>query len=454
MSAEQFFQVVLLPQGDFARFLRAETAERERLLEKLFGTQRFADVEHWFRTARAERGRAVEEIRQDVRELLARVGQAAGVDPDDEAPADIGWLATLHARLRGAAVDAAKEDRLAREDRVRAEQELVHRRGLAERIRRVTTALATLAELDSGAEVRRQLAEELSAAHRCQPVLAAATAARRAAADLEAAARTERQAMAALTGHAETSADVSTLRALAGALREEAGSLRHLVMEAETQQTDQTRLANLASQHQRGDARLVDLAEQLANLPQRLVAAHAQRDAAMTARNRLDGLRAQVVELRALHADATTLPAVRATHSRRQAEAAAAVDAHQHAREALLDARQRRLDGMSAELAGALTPDHPCPVCGSAEHPTPAVPSTEPVGHAEENAVAEAEHTANANRQRTALAAAEASYQLEALTARLANRTEPDLAEELDAAEEHDGEGYLPQASELSEWTG
>ena len=28
MSADQFFQVVLLPQGDFARFLRADTAER------------------------------------------------------------------------------------------------------------------------------------------------------------------------------------------------------------------------------------------------------------------------------------------------------------------------------------------------------------------------------------------------------------------------------------------
>src|SRR5207237_706760 len=42
MSKEQFFQVVLLPQGEFARFLRADTAEREQLLERLFGTERFA----------------------------------------------------------------------------------------------------------------------------------------------------------------------------------------------------------------------------------------------------------------------------------------------------------------------------------------------------------------------------------------------------------------------------
>ncbi|MGZ4589081.1 MAG: AAA family ATPase, partial [Mycobacteriaceae bacterium] len=38
MSAEQFFQVVLLPQGEFARFLRADTDDRAVLLQKLFDT--------------------------------------------------------------------------------------------------------------------------------------------------------------------------------------------------------------------------------------------------------------------------------------------------------------------------------------------------------------------------------------------------------------------------------
>jgi exonuclease SbcC len=432
MTAEQFFQVVLLPQGDFARFLRAETAERERLLEKLFGTQRFADVERWFRDARTERGHAVGEIQQDVRELLARVAQAAGVEPDEDAPADIEWLAALHARLRGDAVDAEKEDRLAREDRVRAEQELAHRRDLAERIRRVTTALATLAELDNGAAARRELARELSAAHRSQPVLIATTAARRAEADLTAAERAEQRAMAALAGHVDTDSDVPALRALAGALREEAGSLRQLVAEAETQRTDQARLTELTTRHAHTTARLAELTGQAADLPHRLLAAHAERDAAMSAANRLDGLRAHTTTLRELHADATRLPEVRAAHLARSNEATAAIDAHQQAREALLDARQRRLDGMAAELAGALTPDQPCPVCGSAEHPAPA---TSPTGPADENAAAAAEQAAHAERERTGLAAAEARHHLNALIDRLAGRTEPQLASELGVAE-------------------
>ena len=421
MSAEQFFQVVLLPQGDFARFLRAETAERERLLEKLFGTQRFADVEQWFRAARAERGRAVEEIRQDVRELLARVEQAAGIELTDDQPADIEWLAALHARLRGVAVDAEKEDRLAREDRVRAEQELAHRRDLADRIRRVTTALATLAELDNGAEARRAVAEELSAALRCQPVLVATKTARRAEAELAEAERAEQRALAALAGQAETNGDVS---ALAGALRDEAGGLRQLLTQAEAQRADQTRLIELTSAQQRTDTRVADLTEQLANLPRRLVAAHAERDAAVRAASRLDGLRAQAVELRALHADARRLPEVRAAEATSRADALAAVDAHQRAREALLDARQRRLDGMAAELAGALIPDQPCPVCGAADHPSPAAPA---LGGPDETLAAEAEQAASGERERTALAAAQARHRLDTLAERLAGWHEPEL---------------------------
>ena len=39
LTREQFTQVVLLPQGEFARFLRASDDERRALLTKLFGTQ-------------------------------------------------------------------------------------------------------------------------------------------------------------------------------------------------------------------------------------------------------------------------------------------------------------------------------------------------------------------------------------------------------------------------------
>ena len=86
MSAEQFYQVVLLPQGEFAQFLHADAGDRQRLLQKLFGTDRFGAVEAWLADRRRTTARAVEESEQAVRELAAVVAQVAGPDPAGSRP--------------------------------------------------------------------------------------------------------------------------------------------------------------------------------------------------------------------------------------------------------------------------------------------------------------------------------------------------------------------------------
>jgi len=90
MTHEQFFQVVLLPQGEFARFLRANTAEREELLERLFGTERFSDVENWFANLRAERGRELQARQQSLREWVARFAQVARQEAPEEGQSE--WV--------------------------------------------------------------------------------------------------------------------------------------------------------------------------------------------------------------------------------------------------------------------------------------------------------------------------------------------------------------------------
>src|SRR5271157_1511154 len=81
MSADQFFQVVLLPQGEFARFLHADAGDRAKLLQRLFGTDRFHAVEEWL--ARRRKATADEVLAAEIAisGLLARVAQAAGADP-------------------------------------------------------------------------------------------------------------------------------------------------------------------------------------------------------------------------------------------------------------------------------------------------------------------------------------------------------------------------------------
>ena len=75
MSAEQFFQVVLLPQGQFARFLHADADERRVLLQRLFRTGRFRAVEDWLAERRRATQNRVQEADQALVTLAARIAQ-------------------------------------------------------------------------------------------------------------------------------------------------------------------------------------------------------------------------------------------------------------------------------------------------------------------------------------------------------------------------------------------
>src|SRR5580692_5428760 len=84
MSAPQFNQVVLLPQGEFAKFLHATAEDRAKLLQKLFGTDRFRKVEDWLADRRRVTARAVEEAEGGITAHLARVTQVAGLEDSDD----------------------------------------------------------------------------------------------------------------------------------------------------------------------------------------------------------------------------------------------------------------------------------------------------------------------------------------------------------------------------------
>ena len=79
MSAEQFFQVVLLPQGQFAQFLHARAQDKEALLQKLFGTGRFSQVADWLADRRRATDKEVSSAEETVAFLVAQLAQAADV---------------------------------------------------------------------------------------------------------------------------------------------------------------------------------------------------------------------------------------------------------------------------------------------------------------------------------------------------------------------------------------
>ncbi|HEX8498521.1 MAG TPA: SMC family ATPase, partial [Actinomycetales bacterium] len=85
MGHEQFTKVVLLPQGDFAAFLRADAEQRRQLLGRLFSIDVFAGAETWVGDERRRLAAQVEQADQRTAGLLARATEAfAGMPDTDE----------------------------------------------------------------------------------------------------------------------------------------------------------------------------------------------------------------------------------------------------------------------------------------------------------------------------------------------------------------------------------
>lgn len=77
MRLEQFAQVVLLPQGEFAQFLRAKPEDRRILLERLFDVSRFDAVETWFTEAKNQRARERDTSLERIRSHLTIIDDGA-----------------------------------------------------------------------------------------------------------------------------------------------------------------------------------------------------------------------------------------------------------------------------------------------------------------------------------------------------------------------------------------
>ena len=82
MGLAQFAKVALLPQGDFAAFLRASPEERREVLERLFDIATFAEVEDWLADARRDGAAELERRESTVAAELTRVTDLVGTEPE------------------------------------------------------------------------------------------------------------------------------------------------------------------------------------------------------------------------------------------------------------------------------------------------------------------------------------------------------------------------------------
>lgn len=457
LGVDQFTKLVLLPQGDFAAFLRANAEDRRRMLQRLFGTERFDDVERWLSEHRRELAKDVRAVEEQTAHLAARaVEAAAALDGADDAAdgddaADAGdavaagslagespeaaaaAVAALAARAETVREAAAVAARAAADLRADASAALARAREVAVRRERRSALEAELVTLAATADEQARRRERLAAAAGAEvlaPLVTRLTQARSQHDDALGRLAAARSA----AGGAED--DVPALETRVAGLRGELGALADAVA-AERQH------AVLVADHGRQTAALAAAAAgrdagvaELARLADRAAALATERSAAALEAATLPGRerdvdRAKQVAAAVLDRDRLTAEVEQLADAERLA-----VDEHQAALDHSLDLRERRLAGMAAELAEGLLDDDPCPVCGATDHPAPAGWEGDRVTEIAEREARSAAQRAEQKRRRAEAATGAAREQLAAAEALAGQVHAAAAAEDLRAAAE------------------
>jgi len=396
LSREQFVQTMVLPQGEFANFLRAPVDERRELLQRLFGTEFYDRVEDQLEELRRDASRNLQAAASAVAERLAVF--AASLDADaalDEQlttagstddslttladTAVVALEATADQLAEGAreASDAAQQARLSLDTGRQLEGLRRRRVDLQEQFERLMRAE------DDVARARSRLDAAIRA-EAVRPAADLAVAAEAAVGDAAEALTTATTALPAdLRGHSlpqlqQAEREVrDTLVVLSEAVRRE-GQLPRARQEA-AQAEEACRAA-----HERRDA----IRAALEDLPQQARGLRERREAVQRAATRIDEVRGQLVEVQRARDAANRLVQLTVRRDSARADVKAATTAALLAQDKEHELRSRYLHGIAADLAGQLAVGDPCQVCGSCSHPRPARPSADAV---ERHVVDEAE---------------------------------------------------------------
>ena len=419
LTRRQFVGTVVLPQGEFAAFLKADVADRQAILQRIFRTDLYERLQERLRAAKRDAEHALKQADQAVDVASGRFRQAAGLDDDWECPvahddltrAVDAVLATLEKE-----VTDLQQARTAADAKLKAAQE--HREALARRVAlrdRKASALQRQRRLRDTAAEQTERVARTQADERAARVAGALEGAR-AAAERFGNAQSREQALRQDAPREAGSLDLAGLHeAVAKALGELASLEPLAALEAELPgrhrdlEAKRTRLAVLVEQIGVLEASLALIPEQVAELNEQRGAAERQAADQQVLAERVTVLADQAKA-------AADLARARADQQARADEAQAKLDAASAASSELDRMQRAHYAGMAAELAVDLAEGDACPVCGSTEHPTPAVPDVDHVSKTDVES-ADARHRA---LRSAAEAAARAKQEVDLTVAALA----------------------------------
>jgi exonuclease SbcC len=388
LTREQFVQTVILPQGEFATFLRAKSEEKGKLLEKVFGTAFFRRVQEEIvecgKVAQARRQGAVGEIRDCVhafsvsagleterRDDLVTLAQSTPVELEAELAQVIDELTTRERHARKASREA-----------IESHQQMSDMVGDARLRRQRRERLLQLQREDESLGARAvefdRLRAAVARARQARPVAGAM----RTLATSEAALKRAELAVVSARARVEpTQRDmtVAELRVAAASTREVVGALTAAVELEGSLSVRQLQLEEARASARRSRASLEEVSTELETLPEAIADQERGLTAARHLHSLLDG-RTAAAERARRHLDAATeQAAAQARVPAAEALTTKALAAVKAGESALAHLRQARIDDIAGELGLSLVDGKPCPVCGSVEHPQPASPTADAV---------------------------------------------------------------------------
>ena len=392
LSLEQFRQVVILPQGEFATFLRADADQRRDVLQRLFATDHYQDMEDLAASQRRSAEREKDEAAQQLRDAVVAFVQALG--PDSAATFDIDEFLALDAESQQANVQdiravieaghqaATRHEQDLREQADSGEQEF---RSITAQHQQADRRIELEVEYDRLRAAAAEIAELVGMRDRAIQVQALAPlfeqrtdVERNLARSFDAAQQYQNSVGAHQTSGLSSDPTVDEVAAFSAQMRSVVSELAPALTLEQAWDAQQTELAVLTETTTRSRNQLEIHQRDLEVLPVQLSTLHKRRDELVELTLRLPDLERNLAELERKVEAWSRLTLVEAAVQERDDQRRRAIDAAQAARDQLQAATEQRLAGMAAELAQDLRDNVPCVVCGSTTHPNPAV-SSEPI---------------------------------------------------------------------------
>ncbi|MFH1090340.1 MAG: SMC family ATPase, partial [Pseudomonadota bacterium] len=436
-KSEQFRQVIMLPQGQFRTLLLARSTERQEILETLFQTEIYRRIEEALKKAAEAEEAKIKETRTRRELILNQAGAESEAELAQRLKEAEAFLTSVRSRLAEFRdKESASQNKL---DQARLE---------AEKIKEKEAAEKALAELEKMRPVFSDKDRTLERARRAAAAAGEDTSRRlrrqefeQAGLQLAGAEETARQAQAS---HQKAQADLAAEESRVEERKKEQArvskrealipkgqeleTLRIKAVEAgrefEQRTQEQELVRKSLEEAEKNLARTRDAqakAERAADMVESLRLEHDQLVKAVQNSRRLSQVTQQLKEQEKLGQKA----------ERRLGRADKAI---KKALVELSEAETAWQSGQAALLAGTLVDGRPCPVCGSMEHPAPAVAELEVPDatavkekreqvesrHNERQAAVEAEQ---AVKQEIKVLQAESSFLLESLGPRSETKT-------------------------------